>query len=274
MDDPPGDLPTFLIIGAARSGTTTLSRYLSEHPDIFISAKKELHYFDREFDRGLDWYRSHFTNSREHAKGEATPMYLGLPYIAERMARTVPEAKLIAILRNPVDRAYSQYWWKRGRGKESRSFEQAVADELAGKLSDHARARAFDYVGRGRYLDHLTEICNFYSSHQLLVLLFDDLRDSPAGVYETMCAFLGVDLTVSPPSLGQTINQGVRYRFLHLRRVGRYVSPTIGQMIERLNARPSYPPLQARTRQKLASYYRQYNQRLAEWLQRNLSMWE
>ena len=108
-----GTLPDFVIIGAKKCGTTFLYNLLSEHPHIESAAQKELHYFDRFFDQGIEWYRRCFPppkwiDGRRAITGEATP-YLSKPSAAERMAKVLPQARLLVLLRNPVDRAYSDY---------------------------------------------------------------------------------------------------------------------------------------------------------------------
>src|ERR1051326_983405 len=115
-------LPTFLIIGAGRSGTTSLARYLGSHPHVFMARAKEMHFFDSD-SKTREWYRPRFAEARRQtAVGEATPNYLYEPAAIKRMAAIVPEARLIAILRDPVDRAYSHYWQNRSLGKETMTF--------------------------------------------------------------------------------------------------------------------------------------------------------
>ena len=106
-------LPNFIIAGAEKSGTSSLLFYMSEHEDIFTPAKKEIHFFDDgdNFNEGIDWYKQWFTGwSGEKAIGECTPIYMYFPECAQRIHDVYPEMKLIFILRNPVDRAYSNYW--------------------------------------------------------------------------------------------------------------------------------------------------------------------
>src|ERR671919_2133494 len=106
-------LPTFLVIGAMKSGTTALINSLGKHPDVF-ALPSEIHFFDRFHDRGLDWYRERFAKARgQGAVGESTPEYMYLPHARERIVRDLPGVQLIAILRNPVERAYSHYWHNR-----------------------------------------------------------------------------------------------------------------------------------------------------------------
>lgn len=105
-------LPNFLIVGAARAGTTSLYYYLKQHPDVFMSPKKEIDFFDvdKNFEKGLDWYERYFEGyTGQKAIGEASPLYMYLEKVPKRIAKVIPDVKLIFILRNPVDRAYSHY---------------------------------------------------------------------------------------------------------------------------------------------------------------------
>ena len=133
-------LPDFLIIGTQRGGTTSLYHYLQAHPCLQATTTKEVHFFDRKYHKGLMWYRGHFPTVWEKAcaqqvqkqafvTGEASPSYLFHPHVYKRVAQALPQVKLIVLLRNPVDRAYSQYYHSIELGHESRSFEEAIRDE-------------------------------------------------------------------------------------------------------------------------------------------------
>ena len=127
-------LPTFIICGTQRGGTTTLYHYLKEHPQICMSEKKEVHYFDLNYHKSLQWYESHFKdcqNKKVKTIGEASPFYMYLREVPERIDETLPDVKLIFILRNPVDRAYSHYWHEVKLGVEYLPFEEAIKREIA-----------------------------------------------------------------------------------------------------------------------------------------------
>ncbi|MEO8330056.1 MAG: sulfotransferase, partial [Candidatus Nanopelagicales bacterium] len=101
-------LPSVIIAGAQKSGTTTLRGMMAQHPDVFMSTPKELHYFDSYYDRGIEWYSSCFAAGASFMhRGESTPFYMYNPTARKRMLTTLPELKVICILRNPIDRAYS-----------------------------------------------------------------------------------------------------------------------------------------------------------------------
>jgi hypothetical protein len=124
-----GTLPDFVIIGAQEGGTSLLYRLLIRHPLVEPAAMKELRLFNNNFSEGLSWYGRYFPqrkyiDDRKTLSGEATPAYLFDPLVSERMPKTIPDARLVALLRNPVDRAYSHYQMWVGRGDEVRSFER------------------------------------------------------------------------------------------------------------------------------------------------------
>ena len=133
-------LPSVLIIGAQKGGTTSLFSYLVQHPDVLAPLTKEIHYFDLQYDREDKWYRGHFPFARRLERGavtiDASPYYLPHPLVPARAAQLVPEAKLVAVLRDPVDRALSHYHHEVRAGRESLSFADAIdqeAERLAGE---------------------------------------------------------------------------------------------------------------------------------------------
>ncbi len=270
-------LPNFLIIGAMRSGTTSLTRYLRSHPDVFMAQPKELHFFDFNFDEGEDWYRDHFADATsERAIGEATPNYL---YIAEAMSRVaefLPDARLVAILRNPVDRAYSHYWHNRSVGREQLSFEEALEAE-AGRIDSadpHDRAY-WSYVDRGRYVHQLRRVQELYPSGALNVMLFDDLTTAPEASYRSLCSFIGVSDEHRPAELGEAVNSFVTFRSRALRSATRRMPRTARRAVGRINAKQdSYPPMSPATRASLLERLREDNAALASWLHRDLDGWD
>ncbi len=113
-------LPDFIILGAQRAGTSSLYYYLSQHPQILPAVRKELHFFDDHYRRGLGWYRSQFPTrgARGTITGEATPYYLSHPHAPARIQRLLPQARLIVLLRNPVERAISHYFFEVSHQRE------------------------------------------------------------------------------------------------------------------------------------------------------------
>lgn len=214
--DPNRRLPDFLIIGGQRCGTSSLYKYLEDHPLIVPSLRKEVRYLSRHYAKDEAWYRSHFASrwhrswlTRRHGREpltfEATPAYLIHPLAPERAGRLVPDARIVAILRNPIDRAYSHYNHSVRHGWEDLSFEEALEREPA-RLGDHAERLAADpsyhskdylhysYATRGRYAQHLEPWLITFGSDQLLVLRSEDLFERPVETYHQLLTFLGLPL--------------------------------------------------------------------------------
>ncbi len=268
-------LPEFVVVGAQRCGSTSLYRYLEDHPAVFMAAVKELHFFDRHFDRGLSWYREQFADaSPAQRAGEATPRYMASATAVERLAATLPEARLLAILRDPVERAYSHYWMERARGRENGSFEAAIAAEEARHDPEVLPA----YLGQGRYITQLERICRLVPRHHLHVILLEDLLARPEATFAQVCRFLDIDDAYRPANLGQPVNSFVAFRSLALRRATKGIPrslPVLSKALGRLNAqdKSSYPSLLPETRNRLAAYFEDDNRALATFLDRDLDAW-
>jgi hypothetical protein len=272
-----GRLPTFLVIGAQKSGTTSLIHHLAGHPDV-LAVTEEVHFFDRHYSRGIDWYRDRFEGAENaRAVGESTPDYMYVRDVPRRMAEYVPGARLIAILRDPVARAYSHYWHARTRGWERNSLAEALAAEgprMAEARDERARGR-FAYVDRGRYLRQLQHVCEHFPREALHVLLFEDLRDRPTEAVRSVYRFVGVDDSVAPPDIGRVRNRFVTFRSMRLRKPIRSLPRPLRRVAARLNIRyVRYPPMPTEARERLRAEFAEGNRELASWLGRDLSAWE
>ena len=271
-----GVLPNYVVIGAAKSGTTSLAYYLAAHPEVFMAPFKEVRFFDREdhWQHGVGWYRSHFVGAEgKLAIGEATPAYLAVPQAVERMASVIPSARLIAVLRNPVDHAYSHYWHARLWDSEARSFAEVVdAGEGAG---DPAAA----YLADGRYVEQLRRVRAHYPAESLLVLLLEDLAEQPAATFSRVCSFLGVDPTIRPANLGRVYNPSHRRRrwlndFMQRHRLWRRLPVGLARRIGEFNQVPvTPPPMEPALRRELLASYAEDNRALSSWLGVDLSRW-
>ncbi len=200
-------LPDFIIIGAQKGGTTSLYRYLSEHPAVVPSYKKEVHYFDLNYQEGLSWYRSQFPLTLErkenHLTGEASPYYLYHPHVPKRVAQLVPNVKLIALLREPASRAYSHYYHEVKNKRDPLSFEEAIDAEeerLSGELEkmladenyysyNHQR---YSYLDRGIYIDQLLAWERYFDRSQMLVLSSEELFNESTQAFDKVLDFLGL----------------------------------------------------------------------------------
>jgi hypothetical protein len=203
-------LPDALIIGAQRGGTSSLYKYLGAHPSVVASLRKETQYFSRNYYLGDAWYRAHFPlaagrglKRRRPATFEATPDYLLHPEAASRAYAVVPEAKIIVLLRDPVNRAFSQYQLGVKLGLESLSFEDAIeaepsrlAPDLAAMAEDpmyDCRALIhFSYVSRGMYAEQLRRWLRYFPRDNFFVVKSEEFYADPASIYRDLLGFLGL----------------------------------------------------------------------------------
>ena len=248
-------VPDFIIIGAQRAGTTSLYNYLIAHPSVVAPFMKEVHFFDVNFDKGLTWYRAHFPNylhkylvqvqRRRCVTGEASPYYLFHPHVPRRISEVLPQAKLIVLLRNPIDRAYSHYHHEVRSGREQRSFEAAIAqesewlqDEIARMVADeHYQShnhQCCTYVSRGIYIDQLQRWMNYFSQEQMLILKSEDVNKNSPAAMSRVLAFLDLP----------------KWELKHYRKYHSY----------------PYPTMEPNTRAYLTSYFAPFNRRLYEFL--------
>ena len=175
-----------IVIGAPKCGTTSLHENLRLHPQVFMSREKELRFFLEEYNwhRGVDWYRSRFS-SKAVVRGESSvgyslyPMYRHVP---ERMHRIVPEARLIYLLRDPIDRMVSHYVHLFAEGRENRSFEAALTEPGCNR-----------YLAGSCYFLQIERYLPFYPLSRFLILTLEDMHQDPAGLMQQAFAFLGVD---------------------------------------------------------------------------------
>lgn len=204
-------LPDALVIGAQRCGTSSLYKYLGRHPDVAPSYRKEIGYFSVDYHRGEGWYRAHFPlriqrqlrNDRLFSF-EATPDYLVDPRAPERAAKLVPDAKIVVLLRNPVDRALSHYEHNRRLGNESLPLSEAIdreTDRLAGAMREmirHPEAplpvayRRYSYVTRGMYASQIQRWMEHYPRERILVVRSEDFYGQTSEVYQQILSFLGL----------------------------------------------------------------------------------
>lgn len=198
-----------VIVGAMRAGTTSLFSFLARHPQVAASFCKEVHYFDLRFHHGPAWYRCQFRRPRRPAGGraigiESSPYYMFDPRVPGRMAALVPDVKLVFLLRDPVERAFSHYRKNCRDGREPLSFADALAAEderLAGEeermLHDPAYLSGlhqyYSYAARGRYAEQLIRWRQHFSAAQMLVVDSTRLFASPAEVLAELLAFAGLE---------------------------------------------------------------------------------
>ncbi|OYT33099.1 sulfotransferase [Archaeoglobales archaeon ex4484_92] len=283
-------LPNFIICGTQKGGTSALYYFLKEHPEIYLSPKKEVHYFDLNYQKGLKWYEKHFkgASSKYKAIGEASPLYMYLEEVPERIHETLPDAKLIFILRNPVDRAYSHYWHEIRLGYEWLPFEEAIKKEkerlAAGTIFDKQHC---SYLDRGKYIKQLKRYRKYFSKDQMLILISEELKNKPENVLKRVFEFLDVNTQFRIESFNNK-NIGKRPRFLIIQRLIVAKLHTLHQyyipeaypltnrlilLINALNLIPGYPKMNPQTRKKLSEYFKPYNKKLEDFLGHKLEQW-
>lgn len=232
-------LPDFLIIGAMKCGTSSLFRYLEAHPNVAVSRPKEVHYFDDNAHRSLNWYRKHFPirfskDGRAALRcGEASPYYLFCDTAPDRVKAALPDARLIVMLRDPVARAYSHYHHVNANGHDDRTFAQAVEAEITHIESrgahplhpthppEHA-SRRLQYLARGIYADQLTRWFDRFDRSRVLVLRSESMFADPRAVYNEALALLEL-----PPHDEIDFTR---------RNPGRYAEPMAPEVRDRLRA--------------------------------------
>ncbi|HET7579910.1 MAG TPA: sulfotransferase domain-containing protein [Bacillales bacterium] len=246
--------PDFLIMGAMKSGTTSLYKYLCQHPDVIPAKEKELQFFSKKFNKGLPWYKSQFpllsNSDQSKITGEGDPYYMFHPHGPRRIYETLPHVKLMVLLRNPTDRAFSHYNYIRRRVKMP--FDKALQAELKHiekekqkMLEDEhyisAFYRDYSFLSRGKYIEQLEAMEKYFDRNQILVLISEELFEDPQKVMSRVFPFLNIP----------------------------------GYKIDRFpvfNNR-NYKPMKEATRTFLKDYFQPYNQRLYRYLGKDLS-WE
>lgn len=273
--------PNFFLIGAPKAGTTSLYHYLKEHPQIYMSPIKEPRYFDRN-DRDWADYLALFDNvQHEIAIGEASPQYLFSKDAPERIKSSAPDAKLIMILRQPVDRAYSHYLGYRRRGLElCASFEQAFQES---ETKWYAGTRiGWQYKLPGYYTPQIENYLRHFDRSHLMICLFDDLVNTPVQLIRQIYCFLAVDPDFLP-NLSVSYNvrkypeQPVKKVWVQLMLSGKVRLP--GRWQSCLNkwyqkqGSSLHTPLDTDVWCRLSEVYRPDIQNLQELIDRDLSHW-
>jgi len=315
-------LPHFLIIGAAKSGTTTLYQYLCRHPQVYMSTPKEPEFFARDdrYAKGIEWYASLFSQAEPHQVcGEASTIYTLWPHFPEtaaRIARWLPHVKLIYVMRHPVDRAYSYYVQLIKNAQNTRrqlkiiqTFEESINSDVMQVVSppvpdpkivdSHLPKCPGLYLDGSHYIKQIEQYLQFFPREAFLFLLMEDLIQSPADSIKRVFKFLEIDdefdaIKDNPIAANQTsthTNWFLRSRITApLKKIpGVYrtakllpqgTRDQVYQLLKRLpyynaQVKKQYLPQQMRpeTRQILLEKFCEPNQRLAEFLNRDLSHW-
>jgi hypothetical protein len=283
-----------MIIGAQKSGTTSLQNYLAQHPKICMNNRGEFVYFidDHLYKLGykklFNFYFRNCSNSMSILSGKNVSILYSEKAI-KRLKHHNPDVKIVILLRNPVDRAYSAYWYARRRGWENiTSFEKALKAKSSRFKGDHIKIRNCAYLDRGFYYKHLKKVMKYFNNDQLLIFLYEDLVARPLDVCREIFKAVGVNIEFIPDfskkyntsaiPRSQFLTKLLRSRnqiskFLELI-INDEVSYQLSSIIHKLNERKFIPPkMNLNSRNYLLNYFTPYNQKLSKLIKRDLSCW-
>ena len=256
-------LPNFLIIGVPRGGTGWLYNNLRTHPEIFMPLRKEIHFFDWRYQKGIQYYEQFFKDvHQEKAIGEASPDYIHTAEVPERVYKDLGlNIKFIISLRNPVDRLYSRFWNAKARFKSNRhlSFEEKIKQKPK-------------FIEEGYYIDHINRYLQYFSKDQFLFLSYDDIKKNPEDLLKKVYAFLEVDTEHISPLLNFEINSAksrpligknplIYYSYRVIKKLG---MKQLAYKMEKLN-KIEYPPMNLDTKKWLVKeIYQEKNRQLQD----------
>ncbi len=285
----------FMIIGAQKAGSSSLHYYLSQHPEIFMPELKDIQYFERdEYYKQLEDILNIIYKNLNDEKfiGGSDVNLLYFYYVAERIYKYNPKIKLIAILRNPVDRAYSAYWAAVRDGFETcKTFEEALEKEKERRHGTLRERGILTYLEHGHYDEQLEHYFKVFPKEQIYIILTEDLKTNPAETLRKLLLWIGATPDVSYIDFKRKRNVSSISKALWLQRflmaegfhakIYRRLPPEMRIFINKIylkfreiNSKPfKYPPMNPETRKKLIEYYRPHTERLSKMINRDLSQW-
>lgn len=292
----------FFILGAAKCGTTSLYFYLNQHPQILMSSPKETVFFEKEYEKGLEYYlKTYFPHrTNELLLGDARHRNLYLPYVPRRIANFLPDAKLIVILRNPVDRAYSHYIHRKVRGVEPLSFKEAIKRDMEhiekGEYintkqeiknyidqldSDGSSLLYRTYIDCGYYAEQIERYLKYFNKEQLLIVFFDDLIKNNKKLFHQLLSFLDNRLSLIDIDFSVR-NKRTNKLYLSIAKIlsrcpsaESLIPPKIKNIFLHFTEYliPREAKMNKETRSWLISHYLEHNKKLEVLTGRNLSSW-
>ena len=271
--------PHFIIIGTQKGGTNSLYHYLIQHPQILPATQKEIHYFSLNYQKGWQWYQSQFSSEADginYITGEGSPYYLFHPQVPQRVYQNCPETKLIVLLRNPVERAISHYYWEVKLGLESLSFPEAIIQEhqrLAGeveKLEEDPNYYSynhqhFSYLSRGIYVHQLQRWLEYFPQQQFLFLQSEAFYDNPKTVVNQVFEFLGLEPYALPKYPVMNANAYPKVSQTLYQRLKDYFEPYNQQLIDLLNLNFNWDSLNTEKNMNKIDYEGAWNEYVQNW---------
>jgi hypothetical protein len=277
------NLPNFIICGTQKGGTTSLYNYFKEIPLIGMPLKKEIHFFDLNYEKGVEWYKKYFEvfqNKQYKLIGEATPSYMYFEEVPKRIFKVIPNTKLIFMLRDPIERAYSHYWHTLTRGYENLSFEEAIEieEKRISNNSSSARLR-YSYIDRGKYIVQLKRFWKYFPKEQMLILITEELKEKPDQIKKQISNFLDLDIDISNQDWNTMYYKGQQPHILGLQKFLGLLPDTpicnyLRSTINHFNLKDGYPSMNPDTKQKLIRYFEPYNKELENALGKKLTSWK
>ena len=275
-------LPDFIVICPAKTGSRWIYECLREHPSIGMAKNaKGSRFFEKYYNRGIEWYKRFFEYSDNSLiKGEVDETYFACPEAPERMYRHIPDIKLITCLRNPIDRTFSAYLYFQRLGIMNESFETA--------LDKYRNVLVLDSY----YYDNLSNYLNYFSTDQILITMFADLKEDPEQFIEKICGFLGIDTTFKPSVLHTKVHEGGEPRSKLLNKIvittsrllrkldmlGPFYKARNSKLVMKIlfsrSFKEHYPSMSDSTRKRLQEEYRSQIRGLSDLIKRDLSHWE
>lgn len=287
-------VPDFIVAGASRSGTTTLYSYLSQQEDIFMSPVKEVRFFDKDenYKKGESWYRKHFAGwDDEEAVGEASPPYFyHNAYSSELPARRIyeydPQMKLIFTLRNPVERAYSQYCKNVSQGRETKKFSEAINLELQGRRNPNNTNLC--WLEWNKYVKHLDKFADLFGRDNMNILIFENWVNEPMSAIKEIFDFLSIERGPNEVERKMHKNKGSFPRSVVINRIVNFFTrgkmpyrkvydnvfaKALYALEKKLNRRPK-PSISAKAKELLRENLADYNQALEKRYEVDISKWK
>lgn len=274
-------LPTFIVIGPGKTGSTWLYKCLEAHPEIRLARNtKETFFFDKYYERGLAWYEKFFAGFEgAHAIGEVSNTYFFSEAAPARIAKQLPEVKLISVLRNPIDRLISSYLFKRRHARTDEELEHIISDRLR-------------MVPRNFYDVHLERFLRVFPREHLHVALYDDIKSDPTAMLRDIYAFIGVDPNFHPEVAKEKIFAAGKPRMTAVARALRpftlwlresdmhglltwaKLNSTVQTVLYKPVTDSKRPQLSSETRERLRDIYRPHIERVESMIGRDLGHWK